>query len=92
MEGSLYLTTLFYCIQAAEQEADRKRMQDQAAMELERGRSRRREEEFLVQQSTTAPPAMEEGELQAEVARLQLLEDKQRNEIRRLGENRYNEF
>ena len=88
MEGSLYLTTLLYCIQAADEaqrEADRQHMQDQAAMELERERGRHREEEFLAQQSTTGPPAMEEGELQAEVARLQLLEDKQRNEIRRLG-------
>lgn len=58
-------------------------MQDQAAMELERERNRRREEELLAQQSASHPGLVEEGELQAEVARLQLLETKQKEEIHR---------
>ena len=58
-------------------------MQDQAAMELERERNRRREEELLAQQSSSHPGLVEEGELQAEVARLQLLETKQKEEIHR---------
>ena len=58
-------------------------MEDQAAMDLERERNRRREQELLAQQSDAQPEHMEEGELQAELARLQLLETRQKEEINR---------
>ena len=66
-----------------ERDAEQKRMQDQATMELERERNRRREQELLAQQSATQPEPMAEGELQAELARLQLLEGRQKEEIYR---------
>ena len=53
-------------------------------MELERKRSRLREKELLSRQQSVAQPQAEqrgEGELEAELARLQLADTRQREEI-----------
>ena len=58
-------------------------MREQAALELERERSHRREEELRAQQSSVQPQAMGESELEAELAKLQLAGTRQREEIAR---------
>ena len=61
-------------------------MQSKAAMELERERSQLREQELLSQQSVAQPPHEQmrgEGELEAELARLQLADTRHREQIDR---------
>lgn len=67
----------------AQRDVEQRRMQDLAAMDLERERNRCREHELLTQQSVAQPEPLDDGELQAEMARLQLLESRQREEIHR---------
>ena len=86
LEMQITCTSCINLIQAAleaQRDAEQRRMEDQAAMDLERERNRRREQELLAQQSGAQPEPMEEGELQAELARLQLLESRQKEEINR---------
>ena len=52
-------------------------------MELERERSRLREQELLSQQSVAQPQMRGEGELEAELARLQLADTRHREQIDR---------
>ena len=67
----------------AQREAEERRLQDQATLELERERSRLREQQLMSQQSVAQPREREEGELEAELARLQLADTRQREEISR---------
>ena len=66
----------------AQRDAEQSQLQAEASMHLERERNCRREEELLAQQSSARThPAMADGELEAEVAKLQLVETRQREEI-----------
>jgi hypothetical protein len=68
----------------AERESEQVGLQSKAAMELERERSRLREQELLSQQSVAQPQMRGEGELEAELARLQLADTRHREQIDRL--------
>ena len=71
----------------AERVAEERGREDRATLELERERSRHREQELLARQSSVVATqqelAREEGELETELARLQLVEGRQREEISR---------
>ena len=67
----------------AQREAEERKLQDQAVLELERERSRLRETELLAQQSVAQPEQRGEGELEAELARLEMADTRHREEIGR---------
>ena len=67
----------------AQREAGERKLQDQAVLELERERSRLRDKELLAQQSVTQPEQRGEGELDAELARLEMADTRHREEIGR---------
>ena len=67
----------------AQREAEERKLQDQAVLELERERSRLRDKELLAQQSVTQPEQRGEGELDAELARLEMADTRHREEIGR---------
>ena len=67
----------------AQREAEERKLQDQAVLELERERSRLRDKELLAQQSVTQPEQRGEGELEAELARLEMADTRHREEIGR---------
>lgn len=65
----------------AERLAEEQRRQSQMALDVEREKSRRREKELLNQQSVIQPVEKEEAEIEAELARLQLVESRQKETI-----------